>query len=257
MVDIPKATAIGGTSPDGPRQQHHDGKKKKPDDDAVFKPDFDAPATGLSRSSPRESVSDVAFIMGIPTPEFTPRVEEALGIIMGEFDRQRFELDRSRERIAYLEEQADRHPFLPIINRKAFMRELSVVLTRAEQTATANAYVVLSVIGMESVRLSLGKAARDSTLKTAAEAITNRLRTSDTVGSLGGADFGLIFVLADAAETIEKMEGIEAVLRERLSANEAAPLRFSWGFHIIQTGDTLSRIVEGAERDLSARAQNE
>ena len=38
---------------------------------------------------PREGISDVAFIMGIPEEELTPRVREALSIIVNAFDRER------------------------------------------------------------------------------------------------------------------------------------------------------------------------
>ncbi len=62
----------------------------------------------------RESISDVAFIMGIPAAEMTPKVQEALTDILNEFDHQRQQLEHLRAHVAYLEEAADSHSFLPV-----------------------------------------------------------------------------------------------------------------------------------------------
>ncbi len=54
-------------------------------------------ASKRSQRRKREDISDVAFIMGIPEGELTPSVQEALTIIMKDFDRQRDELEHARE----------------------------------------------------------------------------------------------------------------------------------------------------------------
>ena len=120
-------------APDARDQQERQDARRHPeaDDEAVDEP------------SGERNIADVAFIMGIPAAELTANVQEALSIIMAEFDRVRGELDHIKEHALYLEEMADSHPFLPIMSRRALLRELSRVLTRAERTETNNSFLYL------------------------------------------------------------------------------------------------------------------
>jgi GGDEF domain-containing protein len=67
--------------------------------------------------------------MGVPEPELTPKVRAAL---MAEVEELRRDLSRTRERLADLERLADQDPLTPIANRRAFVRELSKVMSFTE-----------------------------------------------------------------------------------------------------------------------------
>ena len=133
MVDVFKTSYVVPVSRTG-RHEHEDHERRHaPGGDPANR----------RRPHPREGVEDVAFIMGIPIDELTPKIEEALKFIMGEFDRVRHELDLCRDRETHLQTLADVHPVLPVLNRRALMRELNVVLQRAAKAHTENTFVCI------------------------------------------------------------------------------------------------------------------
>lgn len=241
MGDITQPAAIGATIPDDQHGRGDGGRH---------------PARHKAyAATPRQSVDDVAFIMGIPGNEFTPKVEEALAIIMAEFDRQRAENERAKDRIAFLEEQADTHEFLPLPNRRAFLRALSVVQTRAGHTQTRSSLVVLSLRNAEAIRWRGGRAALDVALIATANSLREGVRASDSIGSLGGADFGLILTFTGESAAVEKAETVIQRIRETpVEWNaERITLDVRFGVCDFSGSDGLRHVLDAAERDLLER----
>ncbi len=238
MVDIPEPAPPGVVIPDEQRgREQGRATRRRP------------------LSSPRKTVSDLAFVMGIPPAEFTPRVEEAIAIIMGEFDRQRIELERAKVRIAFLEEQGDAHSFLPVSNRRAFLRAMSVAITRAGQTQTQSTLVLLSLRNATLVREQFGRAALDAALLAMAGVLKEAVRASDSVGSLGGGDFGLILALAEGEAAREKTLSIVRSLAEAPIdwGAERVALDVAWGSATFSGRETIRAVLDSAEQDLLAR----
>ena len=69
----------------------------------VAKPDA---ATTSPAAAPRP-IDDTMSVMGIPEPELTPKVREALMSLMEEVGKLRADLDRTRSRLVHLERLAD------------------------------------------------------------------------------------------------------------------------------------------------------
>ncbi len=203
----------------------------------------------------RESVSDVAMIMGIPASEMTPNIQGALTDILNAFDHQRLELEQLRAHVEYLENQEDRHSFLPVFNRRALFREMSRRLTAAEKTEVCQTFLCFHIGDMGAMRRSFGLAAVDAALTQAAQDLTDGLRSSDVIGSLDGMDFGIILALADAKAAEEKAEGLKTGIEKHpVSWNGAKiELDVAWGMHVITPGDTPEEIVAAADRDMLER----
>jgi len=145
----------------------------------------------------RQSVSDVALIMGIPASDMTPNIQDALTEILNAFDHQRLELDQLRAHVSYMEDQEDRHSFLPVRNRKALFRELSRSLVIAEQTELSHCFLCFHIGNVETIRREQGLAAAEAALIRVAEVLSRDLRASDAIGSLDSTDFGIILALSD------------------------------------------------------------
>lgn len=208
------------------------------------------------RRRPRAGISDVAFIMGIPESELTPSVQEALSIIIKEFDRQRDEIEHAREYTSFLEDMADRHAFLPVMNRRALMRELARVLARAEQAETTSVFLYFHVRNAEEFRLTHGHGIAETALVRTVEVVRERLRASDAIGSMDGHDFGVILAATEKGGALHKARELVAVLDGQtfVLGEEKYRLDVVCGFHLIEAGDTVDAVVNAADRDLRAEA---
>jgi len=208
-----------------------------------------------SRPPKRESVSDVAMIMGIPASEVTPNVQEALTDILNAFDHQRLELEQLRAHARYLEDQDDRHSFLPVFNRHALFREMSRRLAAAEKAEVGQTFLCFHIGDMDAIRRNFGLAAADAALTQAALVLSGDLRSSDIIGSLDGMDFGIVLALADARAAEEKALGLKAGIEKYLVSWKGAKIKLAaaWGLHVIKPGDTPEEIVADADRDMLER----
>jgi diguanylate cyclase (GGDEF)-like protein len=206
------------------------------------------------RRRSREGISDVAFIMGIPESELTPSVQEALTIIMKEFDRQRDEIEHAREYTSFLEEVADRHAFLPVMNRRALMRELALVLARAEHAETTSVFLYFHVRNAEEFRLVHGHGIAETALVRTVEVVRERLRASDAIGSMDGHDFGVILAATEMDGALDKARVLVTALDGQafVLGKEKYRLDVACGFHLIEAGDTVEEVVDAADRDLRA-----
>ncbi len=244
MVEVTESSPIGAVPAVDPRGDH--AKREKPEDEQE-------PSRRRARK-PR-SIPDVAFIMGIPADEMTPRVHEALTIIMAEFDRNRDELERIREHATYLEDLADRHPYLPVINQRALLGRLAWVLARAEQAETVHGFLVFHVLNAGDIRRRHGRVAAQAALAVAARAISEGLRESDVVGSLGGDDFGVVLALTEGEAAVGKAgELLAAIQAETLSlAGESIALEATWGLHAFGPGGDPEAVIAAADKDMTRR----
>src|SRR5882724_12368331 len=78
-----------------------------------------------------DGVAPTASVLGIPEDEFTPRVRDAIMGLMGEVDSLRRELTQTRQRLEDVEKTADQDGMLPLLNRRAFVRELTRYISAA------------------------------------------------------------------------------------------------------------------------------
>ena len=152
-------------------------------------------AATLSRST--RSVAEVATFLGIPQSELTPKVREGIARLLEEVDRLRqLATDRER-RVAYLEQLADEDPLTPLLNRRAFVRELSRMIAFADRYGSPASVIYFDINGMKAINDSLGHAAGDAVLNHVADILLQNSRTSDAVGRLGGDEFAVILAQAD------------------------------------------------------------
>ena len=209
----------------------------------------------IDEPSGERNIADVAFIMGIPATELTAKVQEALSIIMAEFDRVRGELDHTKEQAHYLEELTDCHPFLPVMSRRALLRELSRVLARAERTENDSSFLYLDITNFEDIKRTLGRLAAEAALAHAVAVLGESLRGSDFVGGLEGNDLGVILTVVENAEAVEKSEELvaEVVGRPFEWRGRTINLEVAWGLHAFAAGESVDDILEAADRDRRAR----
>ncbi|MHA6287595.1 GGDEF domain-containing protein [Maricaulis sp. CAU 1757] len=208
--------------------------------------------TGASHASaPR----DAASIMGIPEAELTPNVQQALLSLMGEVDQLRQETERLRGRIRELESLADHDVLLPVLNRRAFVREVSKSLALAERHQTPSALLYLDLNGFKAINDTHGHAAGDAALHHVVSILGANVRETDSIGRLGGDEFGVLL-------TLTEMPGAEAKARELVRLVETTPFRHNgevleigaaWGLQALKPGGQAEEAMAMADAAMYER----
>lgn len=214
-------------------------------------------ATPVGVTLPVRRTSDTASIMGVPEAELTPNVQRALLTLMGEVDQLRKETEALRAKVRDLESLADRDVLLPVLNRRAFLREVSKALSLAERHDAPSALVYFDLNGFKIINDSYGHAAGDQALRVVADTLSSQLRDTDAVGRLGGDEFGVVLVLTP-------VEAAERKARELADAIAAAPIHFedltlhlkaAWGVQALESGITAEAAMAEADAAMYARKQ--
>ena len=193
-------------------------------------------------------------VLGIPTGELTPKVQAALDRLMAEVERMRGELEQARRRVDHLEQLADQDALTPVLNRRAFVRELSRIMAFSERHAVPSAVVYFDVNGLKQVNDTYGHAAGDAVLGHVADMLVRHVRSSDIVGRLGGDEFGVILVQADVKEAASKA----AMLSNKIDSEPAVwkdqplTIRASFGVHNLVAGQEAQDALDAADRAMYA-----
>jgi len=204
-------------------------------------------------SAPR----DAASVMGVPEAELTPNVQRALLSLMGEVDQMRKETEQLRQRVRELETLADRDALLPVLNRRAFLREVSKALALAERHNAASTLVYLDLNGFKAINDTHGHAAGDLALKHVADLLAAHVRETDAVGRLGGDEFGLVLTLTNAEIGERKVAELVELIETTPFSYEGAELSLgaAWGSIGLEAGGDAESAMAAADAAMYARKQ--
>ncbi len=217
-----------------------------------------APVKKVEATKPAREItgsSDVATVMGIPETELTPKVREAIAELMAEVHMLREELERTKKRVGFLEQLADQDTLAPVLNRRAFVRELTRMTAFAERYGATGSVIYFDVNGMKQVNDSLGHSAGDAALRHVAEVLMRSVRASDIVGRLGGDEFGVILAQSGGdAATSKAASLVEAIHNEPVEWNgHQIRLRVAYGVHVLLAGDEVDAALDAADRAMYAQ----
>jgi diguanylate cyclase (GGDEF)-like protein len=204
-----------------------------------------------------EPVDSAAFL-GIAEVEMTPAVKAAIQALLSEIDDLRGEVGRLKGRLTEAEDLADRDALTPLLNRRAFVRELGRIKTFAQRYGSPASLVYIDLDDLKGVNDRLGHAAGDAALKAVAERLTAQVRESDIVGRMGGDEFAVILVQADQQTAEAKAAALaRAIEAEPLKFGEwSAPLHISWGVREITAEAEPEALVSQADQAMFARKRD-
>ncbi|MCR5874169.1 GGDEF domain-containing protein [Phenylobacterium sp. J426] len=211
-------------------------------------------AAERSAVAPVQRADSVSFL-GIADVEMTPSVRAAVQTLLGEIDDLRGEVGRLKARLSEVEGLADRDPLTPLLNRRAFLRELSRVRTFAQRYGSPASLVFFDLDGFKRVNDRFGHAAGDAALQAVAERLQANVRESDLVGRLGGDEFGVILVQADHAVAEAKAQSlVRAIESQPLAFGEwSAPLHLSYGVRQLSAEAEPEQLLAEADAAMFAR----
>ncbi|MEC9345145.1 MAG: GGDEF domain-containing protein [Pseudomonadota bacterium] len=223
---------------------------------------------GTSRTSSATPASDsrgiddspaveVLDLFGVPEAELTPKVKSAILNLMAEVDSLRRELQVANRRITDLEELADKDPLVPVSNRRAFVREMSRMMSYTERYNVPSSLIFFDMNGLKQINDTLGHAAGDKALAAVARVLRDHTRETDVVGRIGGDEFGVILAQADETAAHLKADELADAIRhtEVQHGDRLIPLEVAHGvFSFHQGGDASSALAE-ADRRMYRRKQ--
>ncbi len=210
---------------------------------------------GVTQAAPSPRAADISTVLGIPHAEFTPRVRDAIMRLMGEVDQMRQELANQRRRVAQMEIDADQDVLLPCLNRKAFVRELSRILSFVERYGLPASLVYIDLDNFKDINDRHGHAAGDAALLQVCEVIKGHIRESDLLGRLGGDEFGLLLAKANQREAEIKADLISQIIKASplVWSGRAIHLSFTTGAYEFRPGENPAEAIARADRAMYDR----
>ena len=203
-----------------------------------------------SEETAAPSVAASVVLAGIPEAELTPTVREALMKLLTEVQQLRRKIQDSQARIAFLERLADEDALTPIANRRAFVRELTRIISFSQRYGTAASVVYFDINGMKQINDVHGHAAGDAALLHIAKILLDNIRSSDIVGRLGGDEFGVILAQSNEHQAQQKAAALaEAIAATPLRWNDdEITLSAAYGIHCFLASDDPQQAIDAADR---------
>lgn len=177
---------------------------------------------GGSQEEAHHDPRDAVRILGLDPRAYPQEVQTVLSELLERIDHLRDALEQSERRQAYLEGLADRHPFLPVVNRRAFLRELAAFLDRhartgadglvAEEEEPPGTLALFYLENFEELHREHGLMVAEEALAFLARCVAHGVRTTDLVGAVGGAGIAVLLPLAQADAVQRKVETMQADL---------------------------------------------
>ncbi len=148
-----------------------------------------------------------------------------------------------------LEELARLDGLTGALNRRAFFERVDVELSRARRTDAEITLVMYDLDQFKALNDGHGHPAGDAALRSFTRILERNVRATDAVGRVGGDEFALLLVGADAGDTARVLDRIDTTLEDDPPA--PAELRASYGTaRAPHDGWTADELVEAADRRL-------
>ncbi|MBV8208732.1 MAG: EAL domain-containing protein [Burkholderiaceae bacterium] len=133
-----------------------------------------------------------------------------------------------------LRHQASHDELTGLVNRREFERRLSAALAPLPDQREPGALLYLDLDQFKIVNDTCGHHAGDELIRRVADTIRAAVRSSDTIGRLGGDEFGLLLPACAPAAALSIAETIRSNLTE---------LRFSWGGRTFLVGASIGVVM--------------
>ena len=157
--------------------------------------------------------------------------------------------ERALAEVIRLREEARIDTLTGVLNRRGFLERLDDELARADRTSAPFTLVLCDLDDFKALNDAQGHPAGDAALRAFTELLTANLRVSDSVGRLGGDEFGLILVGADGDDADTTLGRLITTLAT--GAPDGMELRASFGTaRAPHDGTTRDELVAAADRRL-------
>lgn len=141
---------------------------------------------------------------------------------------------------------ADRDVLCPMLNRRAFTREIEREIALATRRQTALSLLYLDLDNFKAINDKFGHKAGDEVLLEFSTALIGAVRRTDITGRLGGDEFGVLMINASKADAERQLGRISGELEEAFSANRIVSV--SVGISTWKAGETVDELLASADK---------
>ncbi len=145
------------------------------------------------------------------------REERILALVQENADL-RAQLSQCNEDIARLQQLVDVDPLLPLLNRRAFLREADRAWASSVRHDYGLALVFLDIDGLKAINDTYGHAAGDAALSHVGEVLLANTRAGDLAGRMGGDEFAVLLSHIEPGEARAKASNLCELIQSRSMA---------------------------------------
>src|SRR6185312_2109830 len=175
--------------------------------------------------------------------------------LMREVEALRLELRAMGRQLGEAERLADHDVLTPLLNRRAFVREVQRAIALTRRHATPASVIYFDLDDFKGVNDRFGHAAGDAVLIAVAERLLGQVREADAVGRIGGDEFAVLLQHADLEAARAKAEALaRAVSDEPVAApGGAIVVALTWGARQIGAVDSAEQALSEADAAMYLR----
>jgi diguanylate cyclase (GGDEF)-like protein len=165
------------------------------------------------------------------------------------------EIRALRLQIAELERLADSDTLTPLLNRRAFLREVERSIARVARHGTPISVMIADLDGLKAINDNAGHQAGDAALMHVGYALKAQVRATDVVARIGGDEFGLVLEDFDATAAEAKARALAAAIAEDSVDGRAVTVAI--GYTLIEASDTFDSIIARADAAMYVRKRTQ
>jgi diguanylate cyclase (GGDEF)-like protein len=159
-------------------------------------------------------------------------------------------LNQTRVRLEDMEKAADQDGMLPLLNRRAFVRELTRYIAVTDRYNTPASLIYFDLNHLKKTNDTHGHAAGDAVLAHFSQVLVAHVRDSDCVGRLGGDEFGVLLSHANQDQALKKADSLAKALKDSPTQwnGHAIPVSFAYGAFELKSGDNPDIAIARADQ---------
>ena len=165
------------------------------------------------------------------------------------------EIRALRLQIAELERLADSDTLTPLLNRRAFLREVERSIARVARHGTAISVMIADLDGLKSINDGGGHQAGDAVLMHVGYTLKAQVRATDIVARIGGDEFGLVLEDFDATSADAKARSLTAAIAE--DTVDGRSVTVAIGCTLIEASDSFDSIIARADAAMYVRKRTQ
>jgi diguanylate cyclase (GGDEF)-like protein len=184
-------------------------------------------------------------------------VRAELDALRTEVERLAAELVDMRAHASLLESLAQEDPLTGLLNRRGFFRDLARAVAYRARYGTPVGLLLADLDAFKPINDQYGHEVGDKALVHLATLLRNNVRASDSVGRLGGDEFGVILWQVDETTAWQKAASLEAMIASSplIEGSLKLALGSSIGATVLEPKDTAEDALARADRAMYARKQ--